>query len=119
MYGYRLSWLGTDTWFKSCGVNLVLNLLGQAFPLSDLNFSHYVFTVLFIARKYDYGRQRGDDDGNGYSGYEDYDFGGASGFSFGGVTNNGNAEDDDDDDDYEEGGWFIENTWLLLRNSIF
>ena len=69
-----------------------------------MNFSHYVFTVLFIARKYDYGRQRGDDDDNGYRGYEDFDFGGAGGFSFGGVTNNGNAEDDDDDDDDEEGG---------------
>jgi hypothetical protein len=45
------------------------------------------FVFFLTARAYDYGRQRGNDDDfvdDEYS-YQNYDFGGASGFSFGGI----------------------------------
>ncbi|XP_022321634.2 zinc finger protein 330 homolog [Crassostrea virginica] len=56
-------------------------------------------------RAYDYGRQRGnDDDVNDEYSYQNYDFQGASGFSFGGVKadNLDDDYDDSDDDDYDD-----------------
>ncbi|CAC5417658.1 Zinc finger protein 330,Zinc finger protein 330 homolog [Mytilus coruscus] len=82
---------------------------GQPIPCPKCGFNTQETKEMSInTRKYDYGRQRNDEqDGydyayDDYAGYQDHDFGGASGFSYGGVKYNGNDDEDDDDDDDDD-----------------
>ncbi|XP_076118120.1 zinc finger protein 330 homolog [Mytilus galloprovincialis] len=82
---------------------------GQPIPCPKCGFNTQETKEMSInTRKYDYGRQRNDDqDGYGYTyddyaGYQDHDFGGASGFSFGGVKYNEEDDEDDDEDDEDD-----------------
>lgn len=57
-------------------------------------------------RSYDYGRQAGEFDGVGadddYVGYQNHDFGGGGGFSFGGVKAERVESSDDSEEESEE-----------------
>ncbi|KAK3100617.1 hypothetical protein FSP39_022669 [Pinctada imbricata] len=97
---------------------------GQPIPCPKCNFETKETKELSInSRSYEYGRQKIDDVDDEYS-YQNYNFDGASGFSFGGVKatyddDDDDDEDDDDDDDDDEGtGIILSHLFCHLKSKM-